>query len=98
MAVYFRVGSVIPVFDAVKVASARSTEDLVADLKIKIRVIHGKAQDNLTYSGRLFIDDFHSTTYHSFAEIAITVEGSNLTKTLIEGDASIMEGTKIQAD
>jgi alpha-glucosidase (family GH31 glycosyl hydrolase) len=96
MAVFFRVGSVIPVFDSSRVASAQSTEDLVSDLEIKLRVVPGRHTDNLTCTGRLYIDDFHSHAYqqNSFVDINLTVQDRELQLELREGDSELLQKTK----
>lgn len=48
MAVYFKIGSIIPMFSSQVVEQARSTEDLI-DKDFTLLVVAGKLADNLKY-------------------------------------------------
>ena len=79
MAVFFRVGSIIPVFDKEYVKKARSTEDLVGEnLRITLWVIPGFSNANLNYKGSLYLDDFRTHQYlnNEFVEFSIEVHES----------------------
>jgi len=62
MAVYVRIGSIIPMFSSQVVELARSTEDLI-DKDFTLLVAAGKLANNLKYEGTLYIDDFISHAY-----------------------------------
>lgn len=64
MAVFFRVGAIIPCFRKEMVEKARSTEDLIqSTLELHSRVIPGRLADSLKLSGEVYIDDFNSFDY-----------------------------------
>ena len=74
MAVFFRVGAIIPVYDQELVQQARSTEDLVG-CPITLRLIPGKLSEYLRYKGRLYVDDYRTHAYkqNDFADITLEV-------------------------